>query len=312
MRASGGVSRKRMDFSKSLMKNHLVSVIIPNYNYAHYLRETIDSVLAQTYERIEIIVVDDGSKDASKKILESYGDLIRTKFQKNQGVSAARNNGVSDSSGEFIAFLDADDTWLPTKIEKQIRCFSGDRMPGLVHVGVDEVDADGNSLAERLEGAEGEVSQTLLMLKRETVLGGGSGFMVPRHVFDEVGGFDLQLSTSADWDLCYRISDRYRVGFVPEILLKYRVHSSNMHGNIALMERDMTHAFKKAFTDATPELAKIKRTAYGSLHQTLAGSYFVAGDYPAFILNSAKSLFFDPRNITYFLKYAQRRAKAHK
>ena len=207
------------------MQKGLVSVVIPSYNYAHFLRETIDSVLAQTYPDIEIIVVDDGSTDKTTEILQSYGEQIRSSFQQNQGVSAARNNGARLSEGEFVAFLDADDSWLPTKIEKQVQRFEEDEKLGLVHVGVDEVDAQGISLLKRLEGLEGDVSNDLLMLKREGVLGGGSGLMVPRSVFEEVGGFDTRLSTSADWDMFYQISCRYPVGFVPEILLKYRVIS---------------------------------------------------------------------------------------
>ncbi len=288
------------------MKEDLVSVVIPNYNYAHYLREAIDSVLAQTYSEIEIIVVDDGSKDDSKEILTGYGDRVRTIFQQNQGVSAARNNGVKESCGEFIAFLDADDAWLPTKIEKQVARFQADEKLGLVHVGVDEIDADGNSLVHRLEGVEGKVCTVLLMLKREGVLGGGSGMMVRRSVFDETGGFDMRLSTSADWDLAYRVSERDTVGFVAEILLKYRVHNSNMHANVGVMEHDMMLAFDKAFRTNDAEIQTVKRPAYGSLHQILAGSYFVAGNYPAFVAHSIKSLYFDPRNINYFLKFGRR------
>ncbi|MFT3743910.1 MAG: glycosyltransferase family A protein [Pyrinomonadaceae bacterium] len=288
------------------MKKGLVSVVIPNYNYAHYLRETIDSVLAQTYPDVEIVVVDDGSKDDSKEILAGYGGKIRTIFQQNQGVSAARNNGVAVSEGEFVAFLDADDAWLPTKIEKQVARFREDEELGLVHVGVDEIDAEGNSLVHRLEGVEGKVCTALLMLKREGVLGGGSGMMVRRSVFDETGGFDLGLSTSADWDLHYRVSERYTVGFVPELLLKYRVHSSNMHANVGVMEHDMMLAFEKAFRTNEAEILAVRRAAYGSLHQILAGSYFVAGNYPAFISNSVKSLYFDPSNISYYLKFGRR------
>lgn len=87
----------------------LVSVIIPNYNYSRFTGETIDSVIAQTYKNIEIIVVDDGSKDKSKEILEIYEKKITTIFQKNQGVAAARNNGIAASKGIYVAFLDADD-----------------------------------------------------------------------------------------------------------------------------------------------------------------------------------------------------------
>ncbi len=289
------------------MTDMLVSVIVPNYNYAHYLREAIDGVLAQTYPEIEIIVVDDGSSDASKEILESYGDQIVTIFQSNQGVSAARNNGVMASRGKFVAFLDADDAWLPAKIEREVRRFAFEEDLGLVHVGMREMDADGNEFRERLNGGEGRISNQLLLLATGGILGGGSGFMVPRAVFDEVGGFDTALSTSADWDLFYRIASRYPIGFVSEVLLKYRVHGSNMHANIIAMERDMTLAFEKAFRVMTPELSQIKRQAYGALHQNLAGSYFVAGEYRQFVRHSVRSLAFDAGNIVHFLKFPQRR-----
>ncbi len=288
------------------MKKGLVSVIIPNYNYAHYLREAIDSVLAQTYGEIEIIVVDDGSKDDSRAILESYGEQIQAIFQSNQGVAAARNKGAAASDGEYIAFLDADDSWLPTKVEKQVAKFAENSNFGLVHVGVDEVDPEGHSLVHRLEGAEGAVSATLLMLGREGVLGGGSGAMIRRTVFEEIGGFDERLSTSADWDLFYRVSERYAVGFVPELLIKYRVHGSNMHTNVAVFEHDMSLAFEKAFASPSPEIAAIERKAYGGLYQILAGSYFRAGKYGAFAANSLKSLTHEPRNIRHFLPFGRR------
>src|SRR5438045_4325502 len=98
------------------MQKGLVSVVIPNYNYARYVGDAVDSVLGQTYADLEVIVVDDGSTDASRDVLLSYGDSVKTISQQNQGVSAARNNGVAASRGEFVAFLDADDLWLPEKV----------------------------------------------------------------------------------------------------------------------------------------------------------------------------------------------------
>jgi glycosyltransferase involved in cell wall biosynthesis len=289
------------------MTNSLVSVIIPNYNYAHYVREAIDSVLAQTYSNIEIIVVDDGSNDGSRKVLASYGDQIKTVFQQNQGVASTRNNGVNASSGEYVAFLDADDAWMPEKVKKQVSRFEADKTLGLVHVGVIEVDENGNTLLERLEGLEGDVAAQLLLLKREGILGGGSGLMVRQKVFDETGGFDTRLSTSADWDLFYQISSRYQVGFVPELLLKYRIHNSNMHSNVRVMEQDMTTAFDKIFQGASTPLS---RDSYGGLYKTLAGSYFRAGDYGGFIRSAAKSVGYRPGNLGYFLKFPLRRLKA--
>jgi len=289
------------------MNKGKVSVIIPNYNYARYVGGAIESVLTQAYTNIEIIVVDDGSTDASKDVLFNYGDSIKVISQQNRGVSAARNNGAAASSGEFVAFLDADDEWLPEKIEKQVARFRDDPSLGLVHVGVDEIDETGNSLRHRLEGASGDATRELLMLGCKGVLGGGSGLMVPRAVFDEIGGFDTRLSTSADWDFFFQVASRYTIAFVPEVLLRYRIHNTNMSANVAVMEHDMTLAFEKAFDDSRDGE---RNGAYGSLYKTLAGSYFRAGQYSAFVRTALKSIGYDPTNLFYFAMFPVRRLKA--
>jgi len=289
------------------MQQGLVSVVIPNYNYAQYVGDAVDSALAQTYADIEIIVVDDGSTDASGDVLLNYRDSIRTISQQNRGVAAARNSGVAASLGEFVAFLDADDEWLPKKIEKQVAMFRSCPTFGLVHVGVDEIDADGNSLRHRLEGSSGDATNDLLTLGRIGVLGGGSGLMVPRKVFDEVGGFDSQMSTSADWDLFYQVARRYPIGFVPEILMKYRIHNANMHANVSLMEHDMTLAFDKAFGSGNDAN---KSKAYGDLYKTLAGSYFRAGNYGSFLRTAVQSIGYAPSNLAYFATFPIRRLRA--
>lgn len=291
------------------MKQPLVSVIIPNYNYAAYLREAVDSALNQTYPSVEILVVDDGSQDDSLERLKPYGSRVKVIRQKNQGVSAARNNGAEESQGEYLAFLDADDVWLPVKLERQIGCFLADGELGLVHVGLQEIDRAGQVRRTDLAGLEGWVSSELLLLSRSVVLGGGSGMMIPREVFLSTGGFDLRLSTSADWDLWYRVSSRYRIGFVPEALLNYRIHSSNMHGNIKVMERDMMLAFEKAFATGSEEVQKIRKTCYSNLHRILSGSYFQAGQYPEFIKHAWKSVWLAPENFFYFAKFPLRRLR---
>ena len=289
------------------MQKGLVTVVIPNFNYAHYVGEALDSVLSQTYPSLEIIVVDDGSTDNSKEVLESYGDKINAVYQQNQGVSVARNNGAAAGKGEFIAFIDADDAWMPEKIEKQIARFEIEPEIGLVHVGVAEVDAEGRTLLERLEGSEDTAVEDLLMLGRKGILGGGSGLMIRREVFYEIGGFDERLSTSADWDLFYQAASRYPIGFVPEILIRYRIHNSNMHGNVKVMEHDMLLALDKIFPDTTSDESRVR---YGDLYKTLAGSYFKAGDYAAFVRTAAQSLKYQPRNLSYFAGYPFRKIRS--
>lgn len=276
------------------MQKGLVSVVIPNYNYARYLREAIDGVLSQSIDELEVIVVDDGSKDDSRKLIEDYGDRIQSIFQKNQGVSAARNNGAALSRGEFIAFLDADDVWLPRKIEKQLELFAANDDIGLVHVGVMDIDAEGRELVSKTEGGEGDVSFDLLRLSGPVILGGGSGMMLRRSIFDKIGGFDLRMSTSADWDIFYRASSVCKVGFVPEVLLKYRVHGSNMHSNVKAMEHDMLIGYDKAFNDSKAK--RIRNESFARFYAMLSGSYLHAGEHLNSIRTGLLSFRYGPVN----------------
>jgi glycosyltransferase involved in cell wall biosynthesis len=284
----------------------IVSVVIPNYNYAHYLGDTLDSVFAQTYSHLELIVVDDGSQDESEALVRSYGKLIRFIRQNNQGVSVARNRGVQESKGQYIAFLDADDLWLPTKLEKQVQRLLDDPEIGLVHCGMQEIDRNGVALENYLDGLEGWVSREMLLLKQPVILGAGSTALVPRATFDALGGFDTRLGTSADWEFCYRVAVRQRIGFVPEVLVRYRNHGNNMHANVKLMEHDILIGYKKAFSTEDPDLRAIRRQSYSNAHMVLAGSYFRAGDYYHFIRHSAKSILYSPRAMTRLLEFPRR------
>jgi glycosyltransferase involved in cell wall biosynthesis len=280
-----------------------ISVIIPTYNHARYVSLAIESVLAQTLSPHQIIVVDDGSKDKTEEILADYQDKVIYVKQENQGVAAARNNGVEKSNGDYVAFLDADDEWFPQKLEKQVTVFERGKEIGLVHCGYVDIDREGNLLQEHIEGMFGSVAKEMLFFERPVILGGGSGILIPRAIFEDVGGFDSRLSTSADWDLYFRIAQKWKVGFVPEVLLKYRLHESNMHGNIKLMRKDMLLAYQKAFgKNEDSELKKVRRKAYGRLHAVLAGSFYTVGQYEEIFPHILKSILFSPASAVELLK----------
>lgn len=289
----------------------LVSAIIPNYNYERYVGKAVESALAQTYQNIEIIVVDDGSDDKSRELLTQYSDRIKVIEQKNSGVCAARNRGAAESNGDYLAFLDADDIWMPEKIKRQVDRFTCDPQIGIVHVGVEDIDADGNNIAFHLKGMEGNVSEHFLFFEEAVVLGGGSGVMIKRSVFEESGGFDETLSTSADWELYFRISSKYSIAFVAEPLLQYRLHGSNMHSNVQRMEQEMIRAYEKAF-DGSSFSDSVKSKAYGRLFRVLSGSYFRAGNFSDFSRTAITSLKHDPKNITYFLRFPIRAINRHR
>ena len=267
-------------------------------------------MLAQTLTPSEVVVVDDGSTDGTEAVVLGFGASVRYVRQENRGVSEARNRGVAETTGELIAFLDADDTWEPTKLEKQATRFEADEAVGLVHCGMREFDPDtGRTLGLRLDGGDGDVADDLLLWELPTVNVSGSAIMVSRSAFEEGGGFDPRMKCGEDWDLCYRIARRYKVGFVPEPLVNYRIHSSAAHHNVENMERGMGMFYEKAFATDDPEVLRLKRRAYGNYHRILAGSYLHSGRLRKFIEHSAKSILNRPSNLGYFLSYPLRRLK---
>ncbi len=289
-----------------------ISVIIPTYNYARFLGEAIDSVLAQTLPPLEIIVVDDGSTDDTTELLAAYGDRIRVLRQKNQGVGMARNAGIAAARGDYLAFLDSDDAWYPCKLELQMQRFAEQPELGLVHCGAETIDSQGRTLAMTTGGMEGHVAEAMLRLDREVIMPQGSSIVVPKGVAEEIGGYDVRLPPSEDWDFCYRIAARYPIGYVREVLVRYRLHGSGIHTNIARMERAMLLALEKAFSD--PGVQPLRKASYGRLHRILAGCYFENRELGPFTHHVVESLRYDPRNLGYFaawpLRVLRRRDRA--
>lgn len=273
-----------------------ISVVIPVFNQARFVADAVTSALNQTLSPLEVIVVDDGSTDETAAVLQQFAADPRVKLirQENRGVSAARNAGAAVACGKYLAFLDADDIWLPAKLERQRERFTLDPKLTLVHCGMAVIDGAKHPLREQMDGKEGSIAPELLFFEGPVILGGGSGLMVPAAVFHELGGFDERMSTSADWDLFYRLANRGPVGFVPEILLQYRVHGSNMHGNISAMRHDMLLGYEKAFTGADRELRRRRRYAYHRLHYVLAGSFVATGEQKQAWKHGLKAIWYRP------------------
>lgn len=282
-----------------------VAVIIPTFNYARFVARAVQSVLDQTFPPAEVIVVDDGSTDETPDVLATFGSRIRVIRQENRGVSAARNLGVEDASAPLVAFLDADDAWLPRKLEAQVAALQAHPGAGLVHCGVQDVDEDGRVLRRNTEGGEGWVAGDLLMMK-PVVHAPSCSMLIPRRVFDEAGGFDERLSTSADWDLCVRIAARLPFAFVPEVLLSYTIHRSAMHLNVGKMEHDMLLAMEKAFALHPQAFGGIRREAMANLFMVLGGSYFTVGELRHAARCILKSVSLQPRKVLHVLDYPAR------
>lgn len=287
-----------------------VSVIIPNYNYGRFIREAIESVLAQTLQPVEIIVVDDGSTDDSVQIVNSFGERVKLIQQSNGGVGKARNTGVNNTTGDLLAFLDADDIWFPNKLEKQVELFQNQPNLDYVSCGMREFDVNGKTIGEYIPLTEHWNIEGILLFN-QPIVASGSAIVVKKEAFKKVGGFDERgdLHPSEDWDFVRRVSEVCSIGAVADILVNYRNHGNNGHLKIPRFEHAMTLAFEKAFKNKQSNIQNVKRQSYGNLHKILAGSYFKTRQYKQFIKHSMKSFWMTPQNISYFIGFPYRRLK---
>ena len=211
----------------------LVSIVVPTFNAARFLRTTLDSLLAQTHRALEVIVVDDQSTDETCAIVASYGNRIRLVRQANAGVCSARNRGAAEAHGRFVCFCDHDDYWYPEKVAQQIAAFARDPDLGVVYsrfIRWDE-DRDGHFPAptdverpqhgDRLDAEESGWIYHRLLLDCWVLT---SSAMIRADVLRECGVFDEALPYGEDWDLWLRISRRYRFARLDTPLVLYRQH----------------------------------------------------------------------------------------
>lgn len=257
-----------------------VSVIVPAYNASRFLAETLHSVLAQTYGDWEVVVVDDGSTDDTAAIAQSFTSDARVRYfrQANAGVSAARNAGLAATTGAYVAFLDADDVWLPDNLAHKVAALEARENASavLVHSAVEHIDGRSTLLGVVNAGKAGHVLRDLL-LWNGTVVPGPSSILVRRAAAEAIGGFDTALSTAADQDFFFRLAATGTFAQVPEVLCRYRLHDNNMHQNIALMERDHRLVYEKARQRNAFETPAFRRRCFAQLYLILAGSWWVNG-----------------------------------
>lgn len=210
------------------MTKPLVSVVIPTYNDGDTLHRAIDSVFSQTYKNIEITVVDDGSIDNTDKKMTEYEGLKYIKHEKNRGGSAARNTGIERSSGEYVAFLDADDEWLPEKIERQVTRLES-RSEEWIAAYCDKVSIDSKrskieDIASRLIfGEDGIIEGDKKLIPRIFMMEiglGSSTLLVKKNIVDQIGGFDTDFRRHQDLEFVIRLLRHGKMAYVNEKLVK--------------------------------------------------------------------------------------------
>jgi glycosyltransferase involved in cell wall biosynthesis len=298
-----------------------VSVIIPVYNSEDYIAEAIESVTAQTYKNIEIIVVNDGSTDNTEAVLKPYMEKIKYFYQENKGVAAARNTGIRLALGEYIAFLDSDDIWLPEKIALQVdylnrnpsvmltysnfKIFNDGKHPdeGILYLNSD-IYIEGYIFTELVNAC---------LISTITVL-------VRKEVFEKVGLFDEKFVSGEDYELWLRIAAECKIGYVKEVLASCRKHSQSITTNIIGPEKPweikaIENVLQK-YPEKILETGKLQiKKRYSQIYNRYGYSYFNISDYKSARYHYWKLLRYNPINIKayfylvsslFFPKYAQK------
>jgi glycosyltransferase involved in cell wall biosynthesis len=236
--------------------NPLISVIIPTFNSGALVCSAIESAIKQTYQPLEIILVDDGSTDGTPELVRKFNGNIVYVRQENKGVASARNTGIGLARGEFIAFLDADDQWLPEKIAKQLEAFKRNAEVGAVHSDLWYWHpGTGNKLARKLgrEKFTGDCYANFFGENRVLT----SSIMVRKACFDKVGLFDENLRLAEDWDMWARIARFFKFDYILEPLLYYRVHSGSLSTNKLELEKSLLVVLKKMIGNDPDLMARV-------------------------------------------------------
>jgi glycosyltransferase involved in cell wall biosynthesis len=261
------------------------TIVIATHDHARWLREAVDSALAQTRPGVEVVVVDDGSTDETPAILRDYGSRIVARQQPQRGLPAARNVGLALATGEYVGFLDADDVLEPTKLERQAALLDAERGVGWTYCDVrivDEVTGGTRLASERFDYRRRVLDGQLF---RELAAGNFIPGMAPllrRAVVAAAGPFDETLTALEDWDLWLRVALRAEARYLPAVLATYRLRAGGMSQDRARMDANRFRVIEKlsASADTTRALGRPGRRLVADMHNWFGYQAYERGDYP--------------------------------
>ncbi len=241
----------------------IVTILIPVYNGSNYMREAIDSALAQTYKNIEVIVVNDGSNDGGKtrEIALSYGNKIRYFEKENGGVSTALNLAIKEMKGEFFSWLSHDDVYYPDKILEQLKFYlSLDNPKTIIFSDEDIIDAEGKIIQKRSLKLINERNDNFHLLLYSHI--GGCSLLIPKRAFEESGPFNESLKTTQDYDMWFRmLKNGYKFEYLPVCSNKSRIHPLQVSAiKVRLAIKEQNNLFAWALDNFAPEFLSWKET----------------------------------------------------
>ncbi len=254
------------------MNNPLVSIIVPVHNAENTIRETLTSILSQTYKNIEVIAVCNGCNDNSENIILNEFPLVKIIVEGNIGAAEARNIGIDNSKGSIIGFCDADDTWVEDKVIDAIICFNDNPKAGLCYSWSNFVNEKGDFLyAQKKIYYEGNVLEHLLI---KNFLVCGSMCFVRKDIIQLVGKWDTQLVSTHDWDYWCRIAIVTDYCLVPKYQVQYRQHGKSLTANVELRKKYNLLALEKIFNLVPHDYLHLKDKSLATVYRHIAHLYF--------------------------------------
>lgn len=262
-----------------------ISVIIPTYNRATLLPEAIQSVLTQTYRDFELLIIDDGSTDNTRQVIETFQDeRIRYIYRTNGGISAALNTGIRAAQGQFMARLDSDDYWLPSLLEQEVNILITHPDIHIVYTQAQSIDKHGQLLTSRIGRPERYPGQPL-----KSILCGdfrcSITSLIRMECFKQVGMFDETLKGNEDWEIGIRLARHYRFYFIPQVLAHYRSHTQRTTAVKSAVFTEIVNSrlrvLDKVFADIDlpPDILAIRPLAYRNVHAEMAFKWDSAGEH---------------------------------
>lgn len=277
------------------MSRPLVSVIIPAYNAEKWLGEALRSVQAQTLTEWELIIVNDGSTDGTSEVARTFRDERMHVIEKpNGGVSSARNRGIDEARGSYIAFLDADDAMLPENLERKVAALE-QHEADWTYSDMWQCDAELRTVGAPERGAEKDLITIILTAAGIAVPGISSNILAHRRCFEGGIRFDPALSNEADQDIVLSLAREHRYVRVPDALAKYRVLPGSMSRSISLYEADHLRLFEKARRNGLMDDPAFRRRCMASAYWAIGGSWWVnANNKRKALPYIVRSLWLDP------------------
>ncbi|WP_375493076.1 glycosyltransferase [uncultured Nostoc sp.] len=253
---------------KARKKLPKISVIIPAYNSEKTIKQTIQSVLNQTFTNLELIVINDGSQDSTLEVVTQFQDSrIKVFSYANAGGNVSRNRGLHHAVGEFVSFLDADDLWTPDKLQSQLKALQENATAKVAYGWTDYIDTNGKFiLSGKRINVNGNIYEELLL---NNFLENGSNPLIDKKALITLGGFDESLNAAQDWDMWLRLASKFNFVCVPSVQILYRISANSVSSNLVRQEKACLQVLERAYKERPSTLKNSWDISLGNLYKYL-------------------------------------------